>query len=262
MVSDLIFLHGYQTPECAASVDKRFTYHTLQLMTRWGVELFYDEARHAMSGAWMWPCHPGPHVRFQAWPRASTWEHRYVAFAGPRVIEWEVEGIWLTEPQALMNPDRVTRVTAWFDELLAVKQESGRLAERTAINLLERLLLDLAAHRRPIGEPHRPGWLDAVMARLAQFDGDGEPDYPALAEQHGMALTTLRRRFREYVGSSLHDYRLHCRIKLAKRALGEGTQPIKRIATDLGYRDVFYFSRQFRQRSGVSPAAYRRSRQH
>ncbi|HEV7301100.1 MAG TPA: AraC family transcriptional regulator [Tepidisphaeraceae bacterium] len=263
MTRDVTFLHGYRTPECAATVDKRFAYHTVQLMTRGGVELFYDDVRHEMTGVWAWPCHPGPYVRFHAWPRTGNWEHRYVAFTGPQATAWEAEGLWLSSPQEVTDPERAARLTAWFDELLAVKEEPGKWAQRTAVNLLERVLLDLAANRRSGGEPRRPEWLDAVMQRLAQFDGGGddEPDYTALAEQHGMALTTLRRRFREYVGSSLHDYRLHCRINLAKRALGEGTVPIKRVAAELGYGDVFYFSRQFRQRAGVSPAEYRRSRQ-
>jgi len=261
MATDLTFLHGHRTIECNASVDKHFTYHTLQLMVRGGVELFYDDARHEMADVWMWPCYPGPRIRFHPWPRPGTWEHRYVAFTGSQVTAWEAEGLWFSSPQEVTSHDRAARLAVWFDELLAVTKEPGKWAQRTAVNLLERLLLDLAAHRQLTSEPRRPGWLDPVMQRLAQFDGDHEPEYTALAEQHGMALTTLRRRFRQYVGSSLHDYRLHCRINLAKRALGEGAKPIKRIATDLGYGDVFYFSRQFRQRAGVSPAQYRRSRQ-
>jgi AraC-like DNA-binding protein len=32
------------------------------------------------------------------------------------------------------------------------------------------------------------------------------------------------------------------------------------VADALGFRDIFYFSRQFRARMGLSPLAYRRSR--
>ena len=51
------------------------------------------------------------------------------------------------------------------------------------------------------------------------------------------------------------------RIAEARRLLGETDEPIKSIAKRLGYRDVFFFSRQFRSITGVPPAMYRRSRQ-
>jgi hypothetical protein len=55
-----------------ATVDKRFTYHTVQLMTRGEVELFYDDERHLMDGVWVWPCQPGPHIRFHLSPPARS----------------------------------------------------------------------------------------------------------------------------------------------------------------------------------------------
>jgi YesN/AraC family two-component response regulator len=37
--------------------------------------------------------------------------------------------------------------------------------------------------------------------------------------------------------------------------------PIKTIAEQLGYRDVSFFTRQFRLVTGVPPATFRRSRE-
>jgi len=50
-------------------------------------------------------------------------------------------------------------------------------------------------------------------------------------------------------------------VAKARQMLGETELPLKTIADRLGYRDVYFFSRQFRKLSGVPPAAYRRSRQ-
>jgi len=59
---------------------------------------------------------------------------------------------------------------------------------------------------------------------------------------------------------SPHAYLLQCRATSARRLLGETDLPIKSIAQQLGYRDVYFFSRQFRQMTGVPPAVYRHSR--
>lgn len=258
MLDDLTFLHGRHTPACVAAVDKRFGYHTLQLMMRGGVELFYDERRVEMRGRWVWSCHPGPRVRFHEWPRGEPWEHRYIAFTGPRVSAWESAGLWPVDAEPVEDA-AAKRLARWMDEVIDQAQRPGRWARLRAVNALERVLID-RAERRNRAAPQRPAWLDAVSARLADLDAD-EPDYAALARDHGMSLTTLRRRFRDLTGTSLHDHRLDCRIAAARRLLGETDLPIKLIADRLGYRDVYYFSRQFKQRAGVAPAAFRRSRQ-
>jgi len=71
---------------------------------------------------------------------------------------------------------------------------------------------------------------------------------------------TLRRRFRPATGVSLYAHAVRARVAAAGRLLVETDQPIAAIAEHLGYRDVFFFSKQFRRHAGLSPAAYRASR--
>lgn len=257
MKPDLILLHGAHTRDCTANLDKRFDYHTVQLMTRGGVELFYDGQRHELHKSWAWPCHPGPRVRFHAWPRGTAWEHRYVAFTGPRVAAWRSAGLLLSNPQALDS--KIARALARrFDELLLQLHRPGPWATRRAGHFLEGILID-CAEARDAASPDTPAWLDLLLERLADFDD--EPDYATLAREHGMSLSTLRRRFRDATGQTPHDHRLGLRVAAARQLLGETDLPLKQIADQLGYRDVFYFTRQFTQRTGITPGAVRRARQ-
>ena len=86
-------------------------------------------------------------------------------------------------------------------------------------------------------------------------------NYEALANEAGLPLRTFRRRFTQLAGLSPHEYHLSARVGQAKELLGATDVPIKQIATQLGYRDVGFFSRQFAQLAGVPPGAYRRSRE-
>lgn len=256
MAEDLVFLHCGHMPTCDRRVDKQFDgYFTLQYMVAGGVELFYENDRHLLHGQWFWPAHPGPHIRFHAAPGLQTWHHRYVAFKGPLVSRWIAGGLLLEKPQAA--PQR-RNFTARFDELLLQARRADRWGTLRGINLLERLLLELAEAREQ--PQRREPWLERLLQR---FD-DGESlnlSYEHLADKEGMALSTLRRRFRTATGTALHTYVLHCRIGTARRLLGESDLPIKTIAEQLGYNDVYFFTRQFRKFSGVPPAVYRRSRQ-
>ena len=63
--------------------------------------------------------------------------------------------------------------------------------------------------------------------------------------------------FKEKTGQNFKDYLLSTRMNRAKRLLRQG-EPIYEIARQLGYEDAEHFSRRFRARFGLSPAAYRR----
>jgi AraC family transcriptional regulator of arabinose operon len=257
MAADLVFLHAQHRPRCIATVDKRFDYHTLQLMSRGSIELAYDTHHHQLHGGWTWPCFPGPWIRFHESPRGHSWEHRYVAFTGPQVESWEADGLWSREPQPVSPPELGT-LTRLFDEVIDLATSPGQWPRRRAANVLEHILL-MRAQARRAEAPNPPAWLDTIRDELSSPEPD--LDYEQLAQSVAMSLTTLRRRFRAATGQSLHQYRLEHRVTRARQLLGATDEPIKQIATRLGYRDVFYFTRQFTQLTGVSPAAYRRSRQ-
>ncbi len=253
MARDLVFLHSNCVPDCASRVDKHFAdYYTLQFMSGGGVELSYDSEAHAMTGRWFWTAFPGPHIRFHPGVGHATWNHRYVAFRGPLMRDWLAAGIWLRGAQPA-PPGR--DYEGVFDNLLVQAQRGDRWGAARGANLLESLLLELAEERaRPAP---REAWLAEVMAALEHE----ALDYAALAAQCGMGLSTLRRRFRATTGLPLHTYVLQTRMERARKLLGESDLPIKAIAERLGYSDVYFFSRQFAQLVGATPAGYRKSRQ-
>lgn len=260
MAHDLIFLHHGHYPQCTAKVDKHFDgYSTLQLMTRGRLELWYDRQRHALEGPVVWPAFPGPWIRFHRAPGCPSWEHRYVAFKGSAVGRWQAEGLWLSGPQVVSDP---RKFAARFDQLLEQVRRADRWGARIAANLLEGLLLELADQRGAAagGDDGEP-WVQRVIEQLERCVNQAEIDYEQLAAGQSMSLSTLRRRFRQHVGVPLHTYVLQLRMGEARRMLGDTDLPIKAIADRLGYGDVFYFSRQFAQLTGVPPATYRRSRQ-
>ena len=59
-------------------------------------------------------------------------------------------------------------------------------------------------------------------------------------------------------GMSLHKYLMHVRISHAVEYLEEGTLPIGVIACKCGFHDIYYFSRYFKEVTGVAPTEYRR----
>ncbi len=256
MSDELIFMHGGRIPRCVVTLAKRFNYHLLQMSASGGLNLWRDGQLTALVGPHVWLCHPGPWYRFQETPRGQPWNHRYLAFTGALALQWESSGLLSAQPQAL-PPGQVRSWARRFDRLIEQSQRGDRWSRLRGINLLEGMLIDLAEQRdSSLHDP--PAWLNRVLERLRETQ---EPDYRMIAADQSMSLSALQRRFRSATGLSLHAYRLQHRIATARRLLGETDFSIKQIAQELGYRDVFYFTRQFKQHVGVAPGRFRQSRE-
>lgn len=255
MHDDLIFLATSRAPRHQVFIDKYLDgYFTMQLMTEatGPVEVAYDEHIRQMEGVCFWPAFPGVRTRFHPATPKTFWFHRHVGFRGPRVGRWQAMGLWPDAPQQA-PPGRDW--AAFFDEIIVLVRRGDYWGHLRAINLVEQMLLELAEARA--GAQKEDVWLRSVLDKL----GDVEPDYDAVANEMGISLASLRRKFKSATGMPLHTWVLQNRVARARTLLSETDLPIKAVAARLGYNNVYFFARQFRQMAGVSPGIYRKSRQ-
>lgn len=142
----------------------------------------------------------------------------------------------------------------------AIRGEWPSRAADRGVRLRALLVLLFSDLRRCTGL--RAGGLDAdAQARLlAMVDRDpaGRHHPAALARAVGLAPALFGRRFRRTYGCAPRAWLLRHRIQRAAARLETATA-IGMVAADFGYRDLFLFSRQFRQVMGTSPRDYRRS---
>jgi AraC-like DNA-binding protein len=251
----LVLLATTYAPDCDYVIDKYLDgYYTLQFMESGGVALAYDDREFTMEGAWFWPAYPGPHIKFHAAAGYETWCHRHIGFRGPLVERWIAAGIWPWDPQPA---PAVRNYSVFFDDLIHLAKRTDSWAWLRAVNMLEQLLIELAEAREG-GNTNDP-WADDVM-KAALSERSFSPDYTLLARRFGMGLSTLRRRFRKSTGLSLHQWVVQMRMAEAQTLLADSDLSIKNIAAELGYDNVYFFSRQFHECCGASPTAYRNSR--
>lgn len=91
-----------------------------------------------------------------------------------------------------------------------------------------------------------------VDARPAERPGAGD-----LARVVGLSGDYFVRRFRQTFGVAPRSWLVRRRIQAAMLRLDESTRAVGAIARDLGYPDVFLFSRQFKEVTGMSPRTWR-----
>lgn len=78
-----------------------------------------------------------------------------------------------------------------------------------------------------------------------------------LAARAGLSPKYFSRLFADVIGESVQAFTIRTRLERAAYLLRYGGMNVSEVADALGYRDVFFFSRQFRKHTGQSPSALR-----
>lgn len=79
-----------------------------------------------------------------------------------------------------------------------------------------------------------------------------------LAEQFNYSSRHLSMRFKRKTGYSPIDYLIQTRIGRARELLVRSDAKLASIAAEVGYSDVYYFSRIFKKYVGMSPSLYQK----
>ena len=84
------------------------------------------------------------------------------------------------------------------------------------------------------------------------------PDFNAdvLSKEIGMSRMQLYRKFRALTDQTVHEFIKRIRLQVAAQLLLKKRVTVTEVAFDVGFKDLTYFARCFRQQFGVSPSQY------
>ena len=103
---------------------------------------------------------------------------------------------------------------------------------------------------------------NADLVRRAQTfiseNSAGIVDFASLAESLGIDYRSFRYLFKKETGFSPLQYQLAVRLTRAKNLLRSSDIPVAEIGSMLGFNSTWYFSRFFRQQTGMPPITYRK----
>jgi LacI family transcriptional regulator len=183
--------------------------------------------------------------------------------------------------RGLRIPEDVALVGSQNNELLcghmrptltSIEQGYDRVGFRAA-RLLDQLMKGAPRPRHPvlikpvglIARRSSEGFAveDQVLSHALRYIAEHSHERIGVDDvRAGLAVSrrSLERRFRRFLGRSVHEEIVRSRLTRAKRLLAETDSPIKAIARDVGFSSSEHFSKVFLQHEGTSPKSYRRER--
>lgn len=162
-------------------------------------------------------------------------------------------------------PYRTLRETIEFENLLSryvrlflVKTFA---AEEEAQLILKQLMIHLLREDRegPVERKASNQLTEAIqeVANYIRQNPGTAHRVEDLAQRAQLSPRYFSIKFKEIIGMSVQTYMIRMRIDRAQHLLMHAGMNVTEVADALGYRDIFFFSRQFKQYTGKSPSEIR-----
>jgi AraC-like DNA-binding protein len=156
-------------------------------------------------------------------------------------------------------------VIGWLLSQLVREMDVGRPgASRATSQLAQLLFLQVMRAHIDAAEPLSAGWLRAIgdekiapAIRLMHAEPARAWQLGELAKAVGMSRTSFAERFKAVAGVAPLTYLANWRMRLAERALRDGSEPVSALALSLGYTSESAFSNAFKRIVGLAPNRYR-----
>lgn len=159
-----------------------------------------------------------------------------------------------SRPTHLQHFPLVRELSVYLDYLLfQVREDSKAEEDRLGADLLGIFLRNLAQGPEKTTDQCIRKQADAMRAHPEKLRSGA-----ALAAEAGLSPSQYSRRFYNLFGSTPHDFQILQRIEKARILLSESQMRVSEISEALGYRDLGFFSRQFKQKTGLAPLALRK----
>lgn len=154
----------------------------------------------------------------------------------------------------------------WIEQflhcLLECADKDNELNEEMVNHLLQMIMLQLFIKREQ-SDKTQPRHRHLMRKVAKHIESNVTRSLPITHEElaHLVSLSPryVNQLFKKYSGYSLKEYITKERLDRARKLLTETNKNVTEVAEALGYKDIYWFSNQFKQLYGTSPSSYQRN---
>jgi AraC-like DNA-binding protein/quercetin dioxygenase-like cupin family protein len=201
---------------------------------------------------------PGIWHRYKPDPR-SGWEEYWVGFNG-YYIQQLMRGEHFSSDKPFIDISSNKEILVLFHKMIDLVTESSvgypqQIAGITLqiLGLINTISLFKDYDNDPVGK------LIAKAKFILQESFENQVDMEDLARQLPMGYSAFRKAFKKISGDSPNQYHINIRLSRAKDLLSNTILNVSEISDQTGFESVYYFSKLFKKKNGVSPSVFRKT---
>ena len=203
---------------------------------------------------------PGEWHRFK--PCAATgWDEYWVGYKGA-IMENLVQQHFFSPQKAILH----VGINVVIIDLLEAIIEKSKTEKTGYQPLVSGVIVHLLGEIHSLikqGEFEAEDITESIINKarvIFRANIDDEIAMENIAEELHVSYAWFRKAFKMYTGIAPHQYLLQLKIEKAKMLLGDHSTSIKEIAFNLNFNSAYYFSKLFKEKTGVSPARFRNNK--
>ncbi len=227
---------------------------TLLLMLEASGDMIIEEESYTLHRDTVWWIMPDTEWGIQL-PQGTSIEYYHIQF---RVLQ-AIDGCYGTPPVLPSSKALAVKpIPYWRDTAVNIERmlRSGdRWDKLKAGALFQELMATLLKEASQTQKPSLQQTIELARQYIEQHYHESITR-SELAQMIGMSEDHCTRIFKKFVGQSPIEYLTNIRIRQAKKAMVLSDDPLRSVAMSVGFRDEFYFSRQFKAKTGLAPTAY------
>ena len=201
---------------------------------------------------------PGEWHRYRP-NKSMGWVEHYIGFSGH--ISHQVFGRpWFTQKNAVVQiGNREEIIDTYYKIFDYVLEEKPGFQQVSAGMVMKRLGFIVSLDKQKDFSGKRIEQIIQNACFTIRENIESEFNFQSFAENNNIGYSYFRKMFKKYTGVPPVQYHLDLKILRAKEMLLYTDKSIKEIAYDLGFQSIYYFSRIFKSKLGVSPSEIRKS---
>jgi AraC-like DNA-binding protein len=187
----------------------------------------------------------------------TGWHEYWVGFKGSffsRLVDEQI----LSEDRVFFDTGLHNRMIEAFHVIFEEVETQKPLYQLRACSGVFALIAEILTQER---RKEQPNYYEKIIVKTKQIMEDnifGSINMPNISDRLGINPSRLNEIFKAYTSMTPYQYFIHMKILKAENLLEAENASIKEVAYNLGFEDQYYFSRLFKNKTGVTPSRWKK----
>jgi len=199
-----------------------------------------------------------PGIKHSYKPLFETgWHEYWVGFKGAYFSGLIEEGRFSPE-QVFFEVGMLDSILSIFNLIFDEIRTQRPLYQMKACAAILSLIAEVLTRERRKDQPNYYQQTVEKAKYLMESNIFGAINLSAISDQLGISTSRLNEIFKTYTSMTPYQYYIHIKIHRAEGLLEQKDIPVKEAAYKMGFDDQYYFSRLFKNKTGVSPSDWKK----